>query len=82
MAKLYELTTMQAIAEERVVLERCALKQERELQKDVDGIKKSWKGVFSISNTIGNVVKAIAPRLDWIVMGTSLISRLFRRKRK
>ncbi|MBR1928213.1 MAG: hypothetical protein IJ834_00510 [Paludibacteraceae bacterium] len=82
MAKLYELTTLESIAAERIALEKRALKQESNLQKEVNDIKKCWKGVFSISNAVGSVVKAIAPRLDLIVLGTTLLGKLFRRKRK
>ncbi len=55
-------------------------RDERQLRKDTESVRRRYQKLTSVFHSVENVIALVAPRFNAFLTGFSLVSRLFRKK--
>lgn len=81
MKPMNEISSMQDIDRQRVVLLKQLYKQEKTVEHDYNVIADKWNRWLNIGSTATDFVLALIPKINFISSGFSIISRLFKKKK-
>lgn len=76
------IRTKADIERRRAQLRRQISEQETVVRQDMQVIQERWSSVTSVFSMGSRVVQYIAPKSNYILLGISLLQRLFHRRKK
>ena len=76
---MYQISNLQDIEQQRVVLLKQLHKQEKQVNRDFDRVTVSWKRWTSFGSIVSNVASFLLPNIGLLSTGKSLLNRLFKK---